>query len=85
MRSETAKRIIAEMPDSIKQISKDYADSIVEKTTETDMQRMYDYMDKLGVNYTVDNNPTPEKIEQIKASIARQENLANFVRSITKI
>jgi hypothetical protein len=45
------------------------------KTTEADMQRLYDYMDKMGVKYTVDRNPSPEKIAEIKAKIERSRSL----------
>lgn len=47
----------------------------MEKTTEADMQRLYDYMDKMGVKYTVDRNPSPEKIAEIKAKIERSRGL----------
>ncbi len=47
----------------------------MEKTTEADMQRLYDYMDKMGVEYTVDRNPSPEKIAEIKAKIERSRGL----------
>lgn len=42
-------------------------------TTEADMKRLYEYMDKMGVDYTVDNNPSPEKIERIKKMIERRD------------
>ena len=45
------------------------------KTTEADMQRLYDYLDKIGVTYTVDRNPSPEKIARIKAQIERSRSL----------
>ena len=32
-----------------------------------------DYLDKNGVNYTIDDNPSPEKIKRIKESIKRKE------------
>ena len=35
-------------------------------------------MDKMGVNYTVDANPSPEKVARIKASIKRGEELREF-------
>ena len=41
----------------------------MEKTSEADMQRLYDYMDKMGVFYTVNRNPSPEEIERIKKVI----------------
>ena len=43
------------------------------KTTEADMQRLYDYMDKMGVTYTVNRNPSPEEIERIKAVIEKNK------------
>ena len=51
----------------------------MEKTTEADMQRLYDYMDKMGVTYTVDRNPSPEKIAEIKAKIERSRRLLENV------
>ena len=45
------------------------------KTTNADMQRLYDYMGKMGVTYTVDRNPSPEKIARIKAQIERSRSL----------
>ncbi len=43
------------------------------KTTENDMKNLYDYMDKVGVTYTVDQNPSPEKIERLKKSIEKRD------------
>ena len=47
----------------------------MERTTNEDMQRFYDYLDKMGVEYTVDRNPSPEKIAEIKAKIAKNEEI----------
>lgn len=80
MRSETAKRIISETPDDVIQNVRDKANKMVEKTSSFDMQRMFEYMDKSGIEYTIDNNPSEEKIATIKASIARQEVLAQTIR-----
>lgn len=43
------------------------------KTSNADMQRLYDYLDKMGVTYTVDRNPSPEKIVRIKAQIEKNK------------
>lgn len=43
------------------------------KTTNEDMQCLYDYMDKMGVKYTIDRNPSPEKIARIKAQIEKNK------------
>lgn len=51
----------------------------MEKTTNSDMQRFYDYLDKMGVKYTVDRNPSPEKIAEIKAKIERSRRLLENV------
>ena len=51
----------------------------MEKTSEADMQRLYDYMDKMGVEYTVDRNPSPEKIAEIKTKIERSRRLLENV------
>lgn len=32
-------------------------------------------MDKLGIKYTVDRNPSPEKIEKIKKSIEKRDKM----------
>lgn len=45
----------------------------ITKTTEADMQRLYDYMDKIGVKYIIDRNPSPEKIAKIKAQIEKNK------------
>ena len=47
----------------------------MKQTTNEDMQRLYDYMDKMGISYTVDKNPSPEKIAEIKAKIAKNEQI----------
>lgn len=47
----------------------------MEKTSEADMQRLYEYMDKMGITYTVDRNPSPEKIAEIKSKIEKQNAL----------
>ena len=47
----------------------------MEKTSEADMQRLYDYLDKMGVSYTVDRNPSPEKIAEIKAKIEKNKKI----------
>jgi len=45
------------------------------KTTINDMEVLYTYLNKTGANYTVDRNPTKEKIERIKQSILRKAEL----------
>ena len=45
------------------------------KTSITDMEALYAYLNKTGANYTVDRNPTKEKIERIKLSILRKAEL----------
>lgn len=52
------------------------------KTTNADMQRLYDYMDKMGVTYTVDRNPSPEKIARIKAQIEKNKKNKNVLMLI---
>jgi|TARA_R110000782_G_scaffold21299_1_gene57296 hypothetical protein len=47
----------------------------MKKTTQADMQRFYDYMDKMGVNYTVDRNPSPERIAYIKTQIEKNKRI----------
>jgi ferritin len=45
----------------------------MEKTTDADMQRLYDYMNKMGASYTINRNPSPEEIKRIKAQIEKNE------------
>jgi hypothetical protein len=45
------------------------------KTTNADMQRLYDYLDKMGVTYTVNRNPSPEEIARIKKAIEKNKQL----------
>lgn len=47
----------------------------MQQTTNKDMQGLYDYLDKIGATYTVDRNPSPEKIAEIKAKIAKNEEI----------
>jgi hypothetical protein len=51
----------------------------MEKTTNTDMQHLYDYLDKMGATYTVDRNPSPEKIARIKAQIEKSKKIRMLV------
>lgn len=37
------------------------------------MKEILKYLDGAGINYTLDSNPSPEKIEMIKKSIERQD------------
>lgn len=39
------------------------------------LKEIGEYLDKHGINYTIDNNPSPDKIKMIKASIKRREEL----------
>ena len=43
------------------------------KTSNADMERLYAYLDKMGATYTVDRNPSPEKIAEIKAKIEKNK------------
>lgn len=43
------------------------------KTTNVDMQRLYNYMDNMGATYTLDRKPSPEKIARIKAQIEKNK------------
>ena len=43
------------------------------KTTNADMQRLYDYMDKNGITYTVNRNPSPKEIARIKKVIEKNK------------
>ena len=45
---------------------------------EDNIKILTEYLDGKGISYTIDNNPSPEKIERIKASIKRKEELQKF-------
>jgi hypothetical protein len=45
----------------------------MKKTTEADMQRLYNFMDKMGITYSVNTNPSKEEIERIKKAIERNK------------
>ena len=45
-----------------------------------DTKKFYDYLDKNGISYTVDTNPTPEKVERIKKQIKKNLDLQNQIR-----
>lgn len=45
------------------------------KTSDADMQRLFAYMDKLGINYTVNRNPSPEEIDRIQKQIKKSESI----------
>ena len=44
-------------------------------TSEESIQRIYDYLDKMGVSYTVNRNPNQEEIKRIKAQIEKNRQL----------
>jgi ribosomal protein L17 len=88
MKSKVAQRILSETSEETKQKARDMARDMIkkneEKTTSEDIQTMLDYMDKLGIEYTIDRNPSPEKIKQIQESIARSEAYMKSVQDAFK-
>lgn len=44
------------------------------------MKDLIEYLDRHGIEYTIDRNPSPEKIERIKKSIKRKEELEKFLK-----
>lgn len=56
----------------------------MQRTTNKDMQGLYDYLDKMGATYTVDRNPSPEKIAEIKAKIANNEKILKNEKNILR-
>lgn len=52
----------------------------MKKTSEADMQRLCDLLDKMGVSYTINRNPSPEEIARIKAKIEKNEKILDFKR-----
>lgn len=53
----------------------DKVKKIVSEKPKEYMQKVYDYMDKMGVEYIVDKNPTQEKIDKIKEQIKKNEEI----------
>lgn len=47
----------------------------MKKTSNIDMEFLYSYLDKMGATYTVDRNPSPEKIARIKAQIEKNKSI----------
>jgi hypothetical protein len=45
------------------------------KTTDQDMEFLYAYMNKRGVDFKVDKNPTEEKLNKIQQAIQRKNAL----------
>ena len=45
-----------------------------------ELKRMVEYIEKNGGTVTIDNNPSPEKIKQLKTSIKRREELEAMFR-----
>lgn len=47
------------------------------------MDELFAYLDKMGATYTVDNNPSPEKIERIRKQIEENERKARMIAYLT--
>jgi len=45
------------------------------ETTAADMVQLCAYLDRAGANYTIDTNPSEEKVGKIKQAIARKNQL----------
>ena len=43
-------------------------------------ERVLEYLNSAGISYTVDTNPTPEKVERIKKQIKKNLDLQNQIR-----
>lgn len=54
----------------------------MKNTSEADMQRLCDYMDKMGVNYSINRNPSPEEIARIKTRIEKNEKILGYYKKI---
>jgi hypothetical protein len=44
------------------------------------MKNILEYLDRMGLKYTLDTNPSPEKIEKIKKLIAAREEKMQHIR-----
>ena len=56
------------------------------ETTDKDMAYMFSYLDKAGAKFTVDTNPSEEKVSRITAAIERKNQLLkrfadNYIKS----
>ena len=38
-----------------------------------DIKETTDYLDEIGVNYIVNNNPTPEQLEKLRKSVEKRD------------
>ena len=38
-----------------------------------DIKETTDYLDEIGVNYTVNNNPTPEQLEKLRKGVEKRD------------
>lgn len=87
MKSKVVERMLSEISEETKQKVRDMANDMVkkneEKTTDADMTRMFEYMDKMGVQYTVNRNPSVEEIARIKAAIKRNQIIRTY--SVRKV
>lgn len=50
------------------------------KTSDEDLDKLKEYLEKGGVTVTIDTNPSPEKIAEIRARIAKTEALFEKLR-----
>lgn len=50
------------------------------KTMKYDLKELTDYFDKNGVNFTVDLNPSPEKIKSIEEYLGRKTKLEKLMK-----
>lgn len=46
------------------------------------MTDLLEELDKLGISYTIDRNPSPEKVERIKESIAKRDKELKFMQEL---
>jgi len=44
------------------------------------MKEVIEYLERHGIPYTIDRNPSPEKIKRIKESIKRKEELEKLLK-----
>ena len=76
--NDNVKRMISEIPEEVKQNTREYVNRLIKQndnTSDSDIKEMLEYMDKLGIEYTIDRNPTQEKIDRIKEQIKKNEEI----------
>ena len=49
------------------------------------LEEILEILNRSGIEYTVDTNPSKEKIDRIKKSIERRKQLEEFLRGLSSV